>query len=373
MFSLKQLSTIKKVLNEETKIKEEEENLEKSDLDYKSFNLILATDRLQEIYKEVCTTHDLQTPPSSSETLELLEEISEKEPKKVIFELFNSNKFLSCKLNEAYKTISELKENVSTRYIPKIKRLEAEMKKHSMLEETWQKSRDALIQENKILLKQVNKNEHRIKGIRKIAEKKMKRKFENFKKKLSQSTKFDKIDKRNLKGDYGCPGEVKGEMIRSSSELKRNKRRGLSKAKSTKSGLKTHNQFSDRIGSSSKLLKRVYSEKKLLEEKEKNIKNLKFKICELEKKRKEELKRKLSEAFDRFEEEKKKIIEFFQNDKKMIEEENEKLNLKLIDKERIVVKIEEERILEKREFEKHMLDLEEEKHQFEIDRGKNNF
>lgn len=374
MFSLKQLSTIKNALDEES-ISTASEKLEqkKSDHEYKNINLILATDRLQEIYKEVCTGNlDFEGSPTKTETLKLLEEISEKEPKKVILELFNSNKFLSNRLNEAYKAISELKENISMKYLPKIKRLESEVKKHSMLEETWHKSRDALIQENKILLKQMNKNENRIKGIRKLAEKKMKKKYENLKKKLSRDKDLsDYAKKKNSKEENGVFEGVQGEIMRSLSELGK-KKKLLSKVKSSKSVRRSTNQnhFSERVGSSKNLLKRVFSEKKIIEEKDKKIKNLKIKINQLEKKRKDELKRKLSEAFDKFEEEKRKIIDYFKLDKKRLEEENERFSLELIKKERIEVRIDEERILEKRQYEKLMLSLEEEKHQFEMERGK---
>ena len=362
MFSRKQLSTIKKVLDEETRSKEDDED---QIIRYKGNNLILATERLQEIYKEVCipqTSYNSLTTSAAN----LIDEMSLTELKNVIKELLSSNEKLSTKLNDSYKIINLLKESETSKYLPKIQRLEDQVKKHSMLEETWQKSRDALIKENKILLDQVNKNERRIKGIRKLAEKKMKKKFEKFKKKISESGNKDSEMKE---GEHGCPAEAKGEMKikRSSSEIKKKVRKFR---KSTSNKCIKKKNFSERMGRSMKIFKTAISDKKSVEEKERKIQNLTEKIADLEKKSKEKLKSKLSEAYDRFEEEKGKIMKYFKNEVKNLREKLENVEIELKIKSSEVDELKELRKEEKKNFEERMINLEEERHEFEIDKGK---
>ena len=90
----------------------------------------------------------------------------------------------------------------------------------------------------------------------------------------------------------------------------------------------------------------------------------------MEEEQKKELKDKLCFAFETFEGEKKKIIDFYKEGKIKKVQMIKSLQTSLIEKENMVLEFEENRLKESQRYQKSMMELEELKHKFRLERGK---
>ena len=259
MFTLKQISTIKKVLSEETPKKKE-------DLDsIDSQKLILKTERLQEIYQAVCLTEDYEikaggvinttnkarlmsekkrlSQKKNNENREIQEsdnqsaikpsqfdmgkkesrgEISPsgatqkkdggqddedmaifEDSKELIGKLLSERKSLKNQLTEALFRLDEQKMMIKKQNYAKMKKLQNDLKSYNTLEQTWKKSREALLKENKILMDELNKAQTRIKSVKQETEVKYKSKIFVLKKRIKElesklhTSTFEEQEKSN--------------------------------------------------------------------------------------------------------------------------------------------------------------------------------
>lgn len=207
MFTQKQLKTIKKVIKEE-----ELHTASKNEGKSFNHNLILATERLQEIYHNTCVEGDFMAKlnqknlqglgknPSSSKDKEnlprrrnLSRDLNSKSRDMYQMNLPNGKKKSPSPasktqleektqyLNQIQLLMSEnqqLKAKADTNSLPeefikkqeilkrrtidKLKELERDVKKHRIIEETWMKCKESLLEQNKMLaeeLKRVQKHQ----------------------------------------------------------------------------------------------------------------------------------------------------------------------------------------------------------------------
>lgn len=222
MFTLKQISTIKKALQD----KEIEENniIQPS----KKFNhdLILGTARLQEIYKEVCkseketskflsnrdspnTTQSKKNNLKNFKKVEKIKETLINNPEELIKGIVKENNILKRRLSNALSKIEEQKLLVQKRTKGRIKKLEGDLKKHALLEETWEKSKEALLKENKSLAAELNKNQAKLKEMKKKMENRNKKKIKQIKTKIEE--KGPKGSRKNSIKKINGTDCVKGE------------------------------------------------------------------------------------------------------------------------------------------------------------------
>ena len=214
MFTLKQISTIKKVLSED-----DNKNLKQSSED-SSQNLILKTERLQEIYHKVCLTevydkiNEISVSSERGEAKDDYRKANEendddksdqnrpsqitypdteereslifRDTKVVIDKLLTERQSLRCKLTEALNKLEEHKLKIRRQNNAKIKKMQHDLKNYNTLEQTWKKSREALLKENKILMDELNKAQTKIKGVKHQIEAKFKIKISKLKNKIQE-------------------------------------------------------------------------------------------------------------------------------------------------------------------------------------------
>lgn len=198
MFTPKQLKTIKKVITDD-----ELHTAGKKDSKAFSQTLLLATERLQEIYLNTCVQDELSprfnkeknskgrqddkenrhfvrrlnSRRRNSKSLEkyaknLPQKKNGAKPKKEklskseksnflnqITDLVNENLTLKTKLETSIDKdmLHKKQRNLKKKTIDKLKDLENDVKKHRIIEETWMKCKESLLEQNKILVDELNR------------------------------------------------------------------------------------------------------------------------------------------------------------------------------------------------------------------------
>lgn len=119
-----------------------------------------------------------------------------KNPEELVKKIIQENNNLKSELSSALFKIEEQKLVVQKRTLGKIKKLEGDLKKHTLLEENWKKSKEALLKENKSLLDELNKVQNQMKEVKKKHNGNVKKKLRQLKEKLVE--KGVKISKKSI-------------------------------------------------------------------------------------------------------------------------------------------------------------------------------
>lgn len=128
------------------------------------------------------------------------------------------------------------KKSMQKKTVMKIKKLEADLKSHLLLEDNWKKSKDALIKENKGLIEDLNLAQSKIKSMRRSIRSKIRVKNQNGKIELEEDEAVDVDKKRRIPVSRSEGGLERKEVKRSTSaaHLKRKERTRIRRQHSEK-------------------------------------------------------------------------------------------------------------------------------------------